>query len=356
MIKMMQHKSLVFVFTAVFMLISGCVKETYFGKSALKKILYFSIVRQAATTVINHDNLTIELSVDAQADLTALYPDSIRLSTFAQINPAVNVALDFTNPVNYTVTAEDGSTAVYKVIVSRQSATPQFNNSNFDAWHTPAGKNYKQPGADENSEWATGNAGVVTLGTANTTPVELSPGDFAAQMVTKDLGLLGQIAGQRMAAATLFTGTFTLDISNPLNSPKFGIAFTSRPKSFSVDFKYAPGTPYKNGQGQELTKKDSCDVYLLLENRTGNTIKRVATAWFRGGDAVNIFTHITIPLIYGALPAGTPGYQIPANGLYASATEPVTHITVVFASSAYANFFEGGVNSTLVVNNLALNY
>lgn len=334
----------------------GCVKETYFGKSSFKKILYFTIAQQSATTIINQNNLTIQLRVDAQADLTKLYPDSIKLSTFAHISPGVNVTQDFTNPVNYTVTAEDGSTAVYKVVVNRQSETPQISNSNFDEWYTPDGKNYKQPGRDNNSEWATGNAGVVTLGTANTTPVEVAPGDLAAQMVTKDLGVLGQIAGQRMAAATLFTGTFVLDISNPLNSPRFGIAFRARPKSFSVDFKYSPGLPYKNGQGQELTKKDSCDMYVLLENRNNNVNKRVATAWFRSGNVANAFTNITVPLVYGTLPINTPAYQLPVNGLFASAGEPVTHITIVFASSAYANFFEGGVNSTLVVNNLSLNY
>ncbi|WP_316816612.1 PCMD domain-containing protein [Pedobacter nyackensis] len=350
------YRPISFLIIAVGIFLSGCVKETYFGKSTYKKVLYFTMPGQSATTVIDHDQLTIKLLVDAASDLTKLYPDSIRLSTFAHITPGVNIPQDFTNPVNYTVTAEDGSIAVYKVEVTRQSATPQITNSNFDSWYTPPGKNYKQPGMDMNTDWATGNAGVVTLGAANTTPVEVSSGDFAAQMVTRDLGVLGQVTGQRMGAATLFTGTFTLDISNPLNSPKFGIAFTARPKSFSVDFKYSPGTPYKNGRGQELVKKDSCDIYLLLENRNNNVNKRIATAWFRSGDSASTFTRITIPLLYGNLPAETPGYQFPENGLFALAGEPVTHLTIVFASSAYANLFEGGVNSILVVNNLSLNY
>lgn len=334
----------------------GCAKEDHFGKSAFKKILYFTLPGQVGNSVIDQENLTIKISVSAQADLKKLYPDSIRLSTFATINPGVNVVQDFSKPVTYAVSAEDGSMAVYQVQVSKQAENPQISNSGFEEWYTPAGKNYQQPGLDNNSAWATGNAGVVTLGSANTTPVEISSGDLAAQMLTKDLGVLGQIAGQRMAAATLFTGTFVLDISNPLNSTKFGIAFAARPKSFSVDYSYSAGSPYKNGTGQTLNKKDSCDIYLLLENRSGITVKRIATAWFRSGEESNHFKNINIPITYGVLPSGAPAYQLPVNGQFGAATDPVTHITVVFSSSAYGNSFEGGVDSKLVVNNLHLNY
>jgi hypothetical protein len=51
-----------------------------------------------------------------------------------------------------------------------------------------------------------------------------------------------------------------------------------------------------------------------------------------------------------------PDYQKPANGMYAASGDPVTHITVVFSSSYNGAFFEGGTNSTLVVNNFHLVY
>ncbi|WP_316822012.1 PCMD domain-containing protein [Pedobacter gandavensis] len=353
---MLNYKSLLFVFVGAVFLSSGCVKETYFGKSNFKKILYFTLSNESGSTIIHQDSLIIRLNVDANADLTKLFPDSVRLSTYAKLSPAAGVAQDFSKPVPYTVTAEDGSQVVYTVIVGKQSANPQISNSNFDDWYTPSGKNYKQPGLDANTEWATGNDGVVSLSTANTTPIEIAAGDLAAQMITKDLGVLAQLTGQRMGAGTLFTGTFKLDLSNPLNSAKFGIAFTSRPKSFSVTYKYAPGTPYKNGNGQTLNKVDSCDIYLLLENRNGQVVKRAATAWFRSAERVTELTKITIPLVYGTLPAGSPGYQLPVNGLFANENEAITHISIIFSSSASGAKYEGGLNSTLVVNNLVLNY
>ncbi|WP_316839032.1 PCMD domain-containing protein [Pedobacter gandavensis] len=353
---MLNYKSIFFVLAGAALLSSGCVKETYFGKSSFKKILYFTVSNESGSTLINQDSLIVRLNVDANADLTKLFPDSVRLSTYATLSPGLRVPQDFSKPVPYTVTAEDGTQAVYTVIVQKQSANPQLSNSNFNDWYTPSGKNYKQPGLDANTEWATGNDGVVSLSTANTTPIEIASGDLAAQMITKDLGILAQLTGQRMGAGTLFTGTFKLDLSNPLNSAKFGIAYTSRPKSFSVSYKYLPGTPYRNGAGQTLNKVDSCDIYLLLENRNGQVVKRSATAWFRSAETVNELTKITVPLVYGTLPAGSPSYQLPPSGLFATESEAITHISIVFSSSASGAKYEGGLNSTLIVNDLVLNY
>ncbi|MFN8692602.1 MAG: PCMD domain-containing protein [Cyclobacteriaceae bacterium] len=51
-----------------------------------------------------------------------------------------------------------------------------------------------------------------------------------------------------------------------------------------------------------------------------------------------------------------PAYQKPVNGLYGASNEKVTHLTVVFSSSYNGALFEGGTNSTLVVNDLKLIY
>jgi hypothetical protein len=343
------------IFLGMLLAIS-CVKEDYFGRSVLKEIRYFTISQQAGNTEINQDSLIIRIAVAPTANLAQLFADSIELSSYANVNPGVGVVQDFSRPVTYTVTAEDGSTAAYTVIVTRGSSTPQLDNAGLDDWYTPTGKNYQEPGKDENTIWATSNAGVVTLSTANVNPVVVSGTDRASEMVTRDLGALGQLVGQRMAAGTTFTGKFILDVANPLNSAKFGVPFTGSPKSFTVSYTYAPGTPYRDGRGNILSKNDSCDIYLLLENRDNNQVKRLATGWFRSGTLVASFTDITVPLTYGTLPPGTPVYQLPANGIFGTTAEPVTHITFVAASSAYGASYEGGTNTKLVINNVRMNY
>jgi hypothetical protein len=349
-------KKLLITIVACTLFVVSCVKEDYFGRSALKEIRYFTLSQQAGNTEINQDSLTIRIAVAPSANLAQLAPDSIELSSYARIEPGKGVTQDFSKPVTYLVTAENGTTVAYRVIVTRGSTTPQLDNGSLDDWYTPAGKNFQEPGKDENTIWATGNAGVVTLSSPNVNPTVVSGTDRAAEMITKDLGGLGQLTGQRMAAGTVFTGKFVLDIANPLNSTKFGIPFTGSPKSFTVSYTYAPGTPYRDGRGNILSKNDSCDIYLLLENRENNQVKRLATGWFRSGTTVGTFTDINVPLVYGALATGTPAYQFPANGLFGTAADPVTHITFVAASSAYGAVYEGGTNTKLVINNVRLNY
>ncbi|MEN9686941.1 MAG: hypothetical protein RLZZ28_2727 [Bacteroidota bacterium] len=338
---------------------SGCIKEDHFGKSTLKQILYFTLKGQVGNSNIKEDSLKIYITLAASANLQTNSPDSVGLSTFAKISPAKTVNRDFSTPVKYAVTAEDGSTSEYTIIVVQEGANPQLENSDFDDWYTPAGLNYQEPGKDANTIWASANAGVATMGLSNvnTTALLINGTDFAAHLVTKDLGSLAQITGQRMGSATLFTGKFVLNIANPIASAQFGILYTSKPKSFTVDMKYQPGTPYKDGRNNVLNKTDSCDIYLLLENRDNpGNVKRIATGWYRSSIASTNYQTLSVPLVYGQLPAGSPDYQKPPNGLYGLATDRVTHISVVFASSAQGLFYEGAVNSVLDINHFKLNY
>jgi hypothetical protein len=337
-------------------MLNSCLDEHHFGKSTFNQILYFSMPGQVGNTQIVPDSLLIRLTVGSKVDVSKLFADSIQVSSYAKVSPGKGDLVDFTVPAFYQVTAEDGGVAKYQVIVLKETETPQLENSGFDDWYTPAGKNFQEPGKDENTIWASGNPGVVTLGKANVEKTEIASGDFGAKLITRDLGPLAQLVKQGMAAGSMFTGRFALDISNPLNSAKFGVPFSARPKSFTISYTYVPGTVYKNGQGQVLEKQDQADIYLLLENRNGNITKRIGTAWFRSGEKVETPKEITIPITYGSLPAGSPAFWLPANGLYGEAKDEVTHLSFVLASSAEGANFEGGVNSTLIVNNLRLNY
>lgn len=345
-----------FVILLFIMIFTNCVKEHQFGKSNINEIFFFNLSQQVGSAEINKDSLTIKIKVSAQANISSLYLDSVYLSSYSTISPGIKTIMDFTNPVNYTLTAENGSKKVYVVTVTKEIETPQLENNLLDNWYTPLNKNYLEPGKNEATIWATGNAGVVTLGSANVNPVTISGNDLAAELTTKDLGSLGQLVGQRIAAGSIFTGNFILDISNPLNSTKFGIGYTARPKSITLDYSYLPGSPYRNGKGQILSKVDSCDIYLLLENKSSSQTKRIATGWFRSGKQIVKITELTIPLIYGTLPSGTASYMFPSNNLFGNSSDNITSLTFVASSSANGALFEGGVNSKLTINNIILNY
>jgi len=86
-------------------------------KDDAKQITAFSFVSPQATGVINESAKTIVVDVPAGTAVTALVP-TIKVSEKATVSPLSGVVQDFTNPVKYTVTAEDGSTASYTVTVT----------------------------------------------------------------------------------------------------------------------------------------------------------------------------------------------------------------------------------------------
>jgi hypothetical protein len=92
------------------------------AKSSEKEILSFSF--QALSPVINAqiNGTNITAQVAFGTDVTNLVP-TITLSTLATVNPGTGVAQNFTNPVSYTVTAEDGTSQVYTVTVTVASSS-----------------------------------------------------------------------------------------------------------------------------------------------------------------------------------------------------------------------------------------
>ena len=90
-------------------------------------ILSFSLVEQTAGASIDTESHTINIEVNSSADLTALVP-TITLSEGASVNPASGIAMNFTDPVNYIVTAEDGSEQNWVVTVSQQIALSSDND------------------------------------------------------------------------------------------------------------------------------------------------------------------------------------------------------------------------------------
>jgi len=66
---------------------------------------------------VNESTHTISLSVPFGTEITNLVP-TVTVSSGATVSPNTNVAEDFTNPVTYTVTAENSSTQAYIVTVT----------------------------------------------------------------------------------------------------------------------------------------------------------------------------------------------------------------------------------------------
>jgi len=95
------------------------------------EITALTIPEQTSSAVINSTNATVNIEVAWNADITNLTPD-ITISAGATISPASGVSQNFTNPVNYTVTAENGTIKAWTVTVTKQQIVDVTFNVNMN--------------------------------------------------------------------------------------------------------------------------------------------------------------------------------------------------------------------------------
>jgi hypothetical protein len=314
--------------------------------------------------------LLITLLVDESSDIKNLKINTIKVSSFAVVSPAQGDIVDFSLPVPFTVTAENGTSQVYSVIAKRSQAEIQLNNSNFQEWYevTSGSKKYYEPGiSKEETIWGTGNPGVVTLGAPNVNPSGSEANVFAL-LRTVELPL-GRLLGQGIGAGSMFTGFFKLNLTNPISSAKFGIPYSARPKSFCLKYKYSPGPVVKDGKLNVMSgAKDSCDISVVLTDRSSEPYKQVAIAAFRSGKNITEWEALSLIFKYGKI--NSPAIYEKPKDLYilennkerlvpvtwGTGSEKPTHISVVFATSHRGDFFEGAPGSELYVDDLELIY
>ena len=97
-----------------------------------KELNSFNFSSLGVTGIVNSTEHTVSLSVPNSTVLTSLVP-TINLPEDASVSPLSGVAQDFTNPVTYTVTAEDDSTQDYVVTVTKLASTQTIPDSSGSA-------------------------------------------------------------------------------------------------------------------------------------------------------------------------------------------------------------------------------
>lgn len=338
------------------------------GSAEAPKILSLSIAGKEA--VIDEESKSIHVDDLAfRTDLTALELSAMEVSEGATASVTVGESYDFGAGVQVKVTNEDES-VTYSV-----KAGYQLPGENFNSWN----KNDVSP----DSIW--GNANTIL-----TTTEKKTSGSMIGAMIKTGSALTKIASGSLYTADFNPNGVGTLSMASSSTWPDgnelldFGKPFAARPEYMEVKFSY-------EGKG------DSCDIYILLENRTGNkNVNRkstdvntlVASAWFRSTKADNSgrenpdivsvsepdengMRTLRLKLKYGEPLEGSPIENSSTfdtklkssnkaainNGLVqGTGEEPVTHIRVVFASSADGNHYKGVSGATLIVDDLKLIY
>lgn len=125
------------------------------GKSSAKQITGFTIADQIGDTRINQTNHTIKVTMPAETDLTSLEP-AITISDKATVNPESGAAQNFSSPVTYTVTAEDGSTQAYIVTVEAESQSNTISEVDVTGITAPVAGETPDTSAKDGTHWSAG--------------------------------------------------------------------------------------------------------------------------------------------------------------------------------------------------------
>ena len=230
----------------------------------------------------------------------------ITISDKATISPALNVAQDFTKPVVYTVTAEDGVTAIaytVKAIIEAAEGTIfslDLNNVNETAY-TSGNLKGALPNTVEPFKWNSSDGGLkIIVDRAGKFGVTYSNADteFNAPVFNvESLDTKGGGIYPKITSGSLFLGDFKLSIFTPLKSTKFGVVVDTKPLSISGELSYKSGDEYFD-ENEKLVpgKKDeglvSVVVYEVANDRetltgqdiyTSNKIIGMAKATYQDG-------------------------------------------------------------------------
>ena len=383
------NKKLIGLLLFIGLIFAGCSTEDYFGQLSDKELIQFQLEEQLGNSKMIEDTIYITVSEDAYLfNISNLSASRIKVSDYATVSPEVGEKQDFSQPVVYTVTAEDGSTREYYVIVQRggSNSNLQLPNSSFEFWHDAdyGDTEYIEIGVDkDNKTWATGNQGAafaIALG-ANadlpSLPYQRSNGENAAELATQNMGALAAaFGGKGVAAGNLFAGRF--EIGTVTNAhPVFGTPYTQKPIGFKVDYKYSPADGLMDGKLKAVDGEDAMDMYLILEKRDGAEVKRLGVGWYRSGEEQTDWKTQEVDIKYarnGQAPEGVEEYakhvlkyghdgdtsaKEPSDmpeATWGDISDKPTHILVVFTSSYLGDYFIGAPGSKLVVDSFELLY
>lgn len=303
----------------------------------------------AQQPVINDDNtITFGVSESTTDEQLKSLQATVEVSAGATYKAD---GTDFSKDVTYTVVAENGTVATYVVKAPSRMASLKFS---FDEWETKGNAEYPMP-RDLLASSLEGASMLAFLGVKDL-PLYKSTDDkvagaAAARLVTMNTSEIANSLIPAITSGSVFTGKFKLDISDRLNSTKFGIAYDKKPLRFKGYYKYTPGEKFIDGTDVEniVTKDqtDECAIQAVLYEAetddftlTGHDIndsdKRVAVAALSDGTAKAAWT----------------SFDIPFTWLEGKTYDPAKKykLAIVCSSSKEGDLFKGAGGSTLLID------
>ncbi len=341
-------------------------------------VLVRSVELDAITDETGGKIYPIILYVKKSTDVSQLAPE-FTLTPGATIVPASGTVLDFNTPKNYIVTSEDGEwQRNYRIEVTSTGLT----STQYGFEYVRLGGNGKyhifyetdQLGI-ETMTWASANPGYAltdnTLSQPEEFPTYQADGGYNGKcltLVTRRTGSLGNTVNMPIASGNLFIGSFNLAnaLTNALKATQLGSQFEYVPTSLHGYYKFKAGETFymlDTTAEDKLTpvpdRKDIFNIYAVFYESTtecpildGTNIlaedneQIISVAQIEDAKETDEWTEFDLPFQL------REGKSIDTTKLQ----EGKYYLTIVFASSARGDYFEGAPGSTLCIDEVTLNY
>lgn len=298
----------------------------------------------------------------------------LELSKGAIVKPGTAEIVDFSGALNagdatkyveYIVISENFKiTKTYKV--SYQIGTDVSKTSFDDAWTVESAEaNYYKPAG----EWATSNLGIVMIkifpglyeGGAIIEPTPEGQKGKAAKITTAYTtgypSILGFPTIPVITSGSLFLGRFEIDMSNTLNSTRFGIPYFKKPLKVKGFYKYTPGEKY-----YFCADPNNSNIATIDPNKTDEGVLRAVlyevssfeNEWLNG---MNVFTSDKIVAKSQMICGKQEGFkEFELNLEYNKTYDPTKkyRFAVIFSSSKDGDKFSGAGGSVLVVDEIEI--
>lgn len=236
---------------------------------------------------------------------------------------------------------EQNEASVFEFTTEEAAQLPNFN---FDSWYKDGKNWYANADMGDNYFWDSGNKGANTLSEVNPTSPEETfvVSGKAVRMESKYVILA-------FAGGNIYSGSFGA-VSGLGASINFGRPYTSRPSALHGWYSYAPKAidkveaPYEDLKGT----MDVGKIYVALTDWSSpfNVNTNTGTFFVPDEDPAVI--------AYGELeiPENSNGEykEFTINLDYRDLERKPTHVLVVVTASKYADYFTGGVGSTMYID------
>lgn len=331
--------------------------------------------------VINDDNtITFRVNgeaVEADANVLKNLVPTFTISDKATASVKSGEAMDLSQDVTITVTAEDGTVAEYFVKAPTRNALMKFT---FDEWGDVSGnseglvntKNYSWASPEPHDILASANEGVAALRT-------FFGGSYSGEyaMLKEDEGYKGSAVklqtlrtkgvsafAPAITPASLFTGTFKfalkLDAAEQLKMTQFGVVYEKKPLLFKGYYKYTKGSNYIDGSQTDAPENQPTDDKGTIIAVLYEAVDDEGNDYVLDGATLKNSPYIVLKALVGGEDyiSDTQGewaqFEIPfeeVNGKTYDSTKNYK-LAIVCQSSKDGEQFKGAEGSTLIVDEL----